>query len=77
MTKTPTALPSEGDANDAADERPWDKRLLALLPPGVDRSQIRENLRLSPTERVERMLAFVAFAEEYRGRARVRTPPAR
>jgi hypothetical protein len=68
MSLSPNAEPD--------DMKPWDERVLALLPPGVDRTQIRENLRLSPTERVERMLAFVAFAEEHRGRARVRpTPP--
>ncbi|HEU4406642.1 MAG TPA: hypothetical protein VFS43_15350 [Polyangiaceae bacterium] len=78
MTKPPTVPAPEGESgSEAADALPWDKRVLALLPPGVDRSQIRENVRLSPTERVERMLAFAAFAEEYRGRARVRTPPAR
>ncbi len=55
--------------NDGEDET-WDQRLLALLPKGVDESQLAENLRLTPTERVEKMLAMVAFIEEHRGRAR-------
>jgi len=59
---------------DAPAEPTWDQRILACLPPGVDRAQLRENLRRTPTERVEHMLALVAFIEENRGRARVRAP---
>ncbi len=75
MGVTPLQAPSAVEAVDA--EAPWDVRLLALLPPGVDGSQIRANLRLSPTERVEQMVAFAEFAEEYRGRAHVRSTPTR
>jgi hypothetical protein len=40
----------------------WD-----AIPSGVDTSQIEENLRLSPTERVEKMLAFLRFVIEVKG----------
>lgn len=62
---------------ESPDLLPWDKRLLALLPSGVDTSQLRENLRLSPTERLEQMLELQAFIAENRGRARVRPPSSR
>lgn len=39
----------------------------------VDRSLLRENLKLSPQQRVEKMLAAANFAEELR-RSRPRTP---
>lgn len=58
-------------------ELTWDQRILAQLPPGVDRSQIRENLKLSPTERVEQMLEYAALLEETRGKRRVPAPPSR
>lgn len=63
------------DRQPAAPAEPtWDQRILACLPPSVDLSQLRENLRRTPTERVEHMLALAAFIEENRGRARVRAP---
>ena len=78
MGATPLQPPSVVEDVEAVDaEAPWDVRLLALLPPGVDSSQIRANLRLSPTQRVEQMVAFAEFAEEYRGRAHVRSTPTR
>jgi hypothetical protein len=33
---------------------------------GIDRSLLRENLRLSPSERVEKMMAAMRFAEAVR-----------
>ncbi|HUE84884.1 MAG TPA: hypothetical protein VMO26_02295 [Vicinamibacterales bacterium] len=33
---------------------------------GIDRSLLRENLRLSPSERVEKMIAALRFAEAVR-----------
>lgn len=34
---------------------------------GVDRSQLRHNLRLTPTERLEQMVAFVRFVLPLQG----------
>jgi hypothetical protein len=39
---------------------------------GVDRSQLRHNLRLTPTERVEQMVAFVRFILPLQGALRHR-----
>ena len=39
--------------------------------PGVDRTLLRENLRLTTTERAEKMIAALRFAEEVR-RSRVK-----
>ena len=33
---------------------------------GIDRTLLRENLKLTPTERVERMIAALRFAEAVR-----------
>jgi hypothetical protein len=37
----------------------WDQRVLALLPPSVDMTQIREDLGLSPTQRLEKLQDLV------------------
>ncbi|HZS93414.1 MAG TPA: hypothetical protein VFA78_01330 [Chloroflexota bacterium] len=37
---------------------------------GIDRSQLRHNLRLTPTERVEQMVAFVRFVAPLQGALR-------
>lgn len=34
--------------------------------PGIDRTLLRENLRLTPTQRVEKMIAALRLAEELR-----------
>ena len=36
-------------------EPTWDERILAAIPSGVDETLIAENLRLTPTERVEKL----------------------
>ncbi len=36
------------------------------MPPGVDETQLFENLKLTPTERLEKMLAFQRELEEMR-----------
>jgi hypothetical protein len=36
----------------------------------VDRTLLRENLKLTPAERVEKMISVLAFAEELRRSAR-------
>lgn len=63
----PRGLPHEGS------EPTWDQRILAVLPSSVDLGQLRENLKRTPTERVEAMLALVEFIEAQRSR-RVRPP---
>jgi hypothetical protein len=57
-------------------ERAWQDAILDALPSGVDPTQVAENLRLSPTERLERMRRFLMQLEEARDRGR-RLPPAR
>jgi hypothetical protein len=47
-------------------ETPWQHELLQRMPPSIDPTQIIESLRLTPTERIERMLRFMAFAEDVR-----------
>jgi hypothetical protein len=34
--------------------------------PGVDRTLLRENLKLTPAQRLEKLVSFSAFAEELR-----------
>jgi hypothetical protein len=41
-----------------------------IAPSGVDLSHLRRNLRLTPTERVEQMVAFVRFVLPLRGALR-------
>jgi adenylate cyclase len=41
----------------------WETDILAQSPSGVDWSQIEERLRLTPTERLERMRQFLVFLE--------------
>ncbi len=58
--ETPTApdtAPQQGD-------EPWDVRILALIDPGIDGTLIEENLRRTPTERLARMQAMLAFLEQ-------------
>jgi hypothetical protein len=59
--------------NPAGEERgsTWDQRVLAQIPSGIDRSQLRENLRLTPTERIHKMVRFQTLAMDMQ-RARVR-----
>ena len=45
-------------------ERGWQDDILASVPSGVDVTQIDENLRLTPTERLERMRRFLEAVEE-------------
>ncbi len=45
----------------------WDERILALMPPSVDETQIVENLKLTPTERTERLQALVDAVAAMRG----------
>ncbi len=45
-------------------ERGWQDELLEKIPSGVDVTQIDERLRLTPTERLERMRRFLVGLEE-------------
>lgn len=47
---------------------PWDARIRALLPPSVDLTQIQEDLRLTPTQRLEKLQTLVEAAHALRGR---------
>jgi len=47
-------------------ERPWTDEILDKIPSGVDVSQIEECLRLTPTERLERMRRFLLSLETAR-----------
>jgi hypothetical protein len=49
---------------------PWDRRILRRIDSGVDVTQIEENLRRSPTERLERMEAMLRAVKEMRDDAR-------
>ena len=51
-------------------ERAWDERILDAVPAGVDETLIIENLRLTPTARVERLQALVDQLDAVRARAR-------
>ena len=42
----------------------WQYELLDRVAPGVDTAQLEEALRLSPTERLERLQHLVDFVEE-------------
>jgi hypothetical protein len=41
----------------------WETDILAHYPSGVDWTQIEERLKLTPTERLERMRQFLLFLE--------------
>jgi hypothetical protein len=41
----------------------WETDILARYPSGVDWTQIEERLKLTPTERLERMRQFLEFLE--------------
>jgi hypothetical protein len=73
----PSKDPSVATTTNEAPELAWDQRILAVLPSSVDLGQLRENLRLTPTGRVEQMLALVEFIESQGGRARVRAASSR
>ena len=41
----------------------WWERCLALMPPSVDLTQIEEDLRLTPTQRIEKLEALMRGIE--------------
>jgi hypothetical protein len=48
----------------------WDERALALLPPSIDPTQIAESLKLTPTQRLERLQQLVDAVAAMRGAGR-------
>jgi hypothetical protein len=48
------------------DGKAWDERVFEQIEPGVDPTIIRENLKLSPTERVEKMQRTLALIDDLR-----------
>lgn len=44
-----------------APDRPWPYDVLDKLPSSIDETQLTENLRLTPTERLEKMLKVLRF----------------
>jgi hypothetical protein len=48
--------------------RGWQDEVLDQWPAGIDGSLIEERLRLTPTERLERLRAFLEFLDAARGR---------
>jgi hypothetical protein len=50
------------------DELTWDQRIFQLIDPGIDGTLIAENLRRTPTERLERMQDMARFLEDARDR---------
>jgi len=53
------------DTIDKKQDEPWswETDILAHYPSGVDWTQIEERLKLTPTERLERMRQFLLFLE--------------
>lgn len=44
----------------------WDERILALMPPSIDVTQIAEDLRLTPTQRLEKLQSLVDSVAAFR-----------
>ena len=68
---------SARDTEVVPDELTWDQRILRLIEPGLDVTQIDRNLKLTPTERLEQMDAMLRDLEEMRGTPRVDRSPSR
>lgn len=47
-------------------EEPWQYRVLDAMPPSVDPTQLTRALAMTPTERIEAMVALLRTAEELR-----------
>jgi hypothetical protein len=45
-------------------DQPWQYRILDQLRPGVDIAQIQRALQMTPTERVESVVALMRVAED-------------
>jgi hypothetical protein len=49
-----------------AADKPWDVRIFEQIESGVDTTLIAENLKLTPTERLERMRQVLLLIDEGR-----------
>ncbi|MFL6196738.1 MAG: hypothetical protein ACJ75H_21320 [Thermoanaerobaculia bacterium] len=56
-------LAMEGESKRPDEAWSWETDILAQYPSGVDSTQIEERLKLTPTERLERMRQFLLFLE--------------
>lgn len=54
----------------------WGTEILKKYPSGVDLTQLEERLKLTPTERLERMIRFQRFLDEAKKGGGGRVPPA-
>ena len=57
------ALDEDPSARDPEDDWFWGTDILKALPSSVDLTQIEERLKLTPTERLEKMCQFLEFLE--------------
>ena len=48
------------------DQKTWDELVFEKIDPGVDASIIRENLELTPTQRIEKMQRALALVDDLR-----------
>ncbi|MFN3650222.1 MAG: hypothetical protein ACK47B_11640 [Armatimonadota bacterium] len=48
------------------EEEPWVDPVVEYYKQGVDRTLLRENLKLTPTERLQKLQALQEWAEELR-----------
>jgi hypothetical protein len=55
-------------------ERGWQDQILDAVPSGIDVTQIEERLRLTPTERLDRMRRFLTALEEAKAHGGNRLP---
>ncbi len=60
-----------------AADKTWDQRIFELVPSGADESVVDENLKLTPTERLEKMCAVLTFLEDVKRANRDRLPAPR
>jgi hypothetical protein len=63
-------------SEDDRQSKTWDELVFERIEPGVDASIIRENLKLSPTERIEKMQRALALIGDLRN-AYGNRPPSR
>lgn len=47
-------------------DKTWDERVFERVEPGVDPTIIRENLKLSPTDRIQKMQRTLALVDDLR-----------
>ena len=53
-------------------EPTWDEPSFAAMPSGVDRTQLVENVRLTPNERVAKMISSLELIDALREARRAR-----